>query len=75
MLRRLLTQPSQSVTISEVETGNNTLRVLTPISYTRDCLACHGGPAGEWTFPDIAKKEPRRAIWLVRLVCQFLWTP
>jgi len=47
VLRRLLTQPSQSVTISEVETGNNTLRVLTPIYYTRDCLTCHGGPAGE----------------------------
>ena len=47
VLRRLLTQPSQSVTISEVETGNHKLRVLTPIYYTRDCLACHGGPAGE----------------------------
>lgn len=47
VLRRLLTQPSQSVTISEVETGNNMLRVLTPIYYTRDCLACHGGPAGQ----------------------------
>lgn len=47
VLRRLLTQPSQSVTISDVETGNNTLRVLTPIYYTRDCLTCHGGPAGE----------------------------
>ncbi|MDO8357140.1 MAG: DUF3365 domain-containing protein [Nitrospirota bacterium] len=47
VLRRLLTQPSQSVTISEVQTGNNMLRVLTPIYYTRDCLACHGGPAGQ----------------------------
>lgn len=47
VLRRLLTQPSQSVTISDMETGNNTLRVLTPIYYTRDCLTCHGGPAGE----------------------------
>ncbi|MCE9537548.1 MAG: DUF3365 domain-containing protein [Nitrospirae bacterium] len=47
VLRRLLTQPSQSVTISEVQTGNNMLRVLTPIYYTRDCLTCHGGPAGQ----------------------------
>lgn len=47
VLRRLLTQPSQSVTISDMETGSNTLRVLTPIYYTRDCLTCHGGPAGE----------------------------
>lgn len=47
VLRRLLTQPTQSVTITDRETGNNTLRVLTPIYYTRDCLTCHGGPAGE----------------------------
>ena len=47
MLRRLLTQPSQSVTISDMETGNNPLRVLTLIYYTRDCLTCHDGPAGE----------------------------
>ncbi len=47
VLRRLLTQPSQSVTISDMGTGNDTLRVLTPLYYTRDCLACHGGPVGE----------------------------
>ncbi len=47
VLRRLLMQPSQSVTISDVESGSNTLRVLSPIYYTRDCLVCHGGPAGE----------------------------
>ncbi|MGH7231153.1 MAG: Tll0287-like domain-containing protein [Nitrospiraceae bacterium] len=47
VLRRLITQPGQSVTISNVTDEGKTLRVLTPIYYTRDCLMCHGAPAGE----------------------------
>ena len=47
VLRRLLMQPSQSVTISDMESGNKTLRVMSPIYYTRDCLVCHGSPVGE----------------------------
>jgi uncharacterized protein DUF3365 len=47
VLRRLMTQPSQSVTISEMTEGDNRLRLLTPIYYTKDCLKCHGSPAGE----------------------------
>jgi len=46
VLRRLLVQPSQSVTINQV-TDDGTLRVLTPIYYTKDCLTCHGSPAGQ----------------------------
>jgi general secretion pathway protein A len=42
----LLVQPSQSVTINQV-TDDGTLRVLTPIYYTKDCLTCHGSPAGQ----------------------------
>jgi general secretion pathway protein A len=46
VLRRLLTQPSQSVTIHGMTDDEKTLRVLTPIYYTKDCLKCHGTPAG-----------------------------
>jgi len=46
VLRRLLVQPSQSVTINQL-TDDGTLRVLTPIYYTKDCLTCHGSPAGQ----------------------------
>ena len=46
VLQRMLVQPSQSVTINQV-TDEGTLRVLTPIYYTKDCLTCHGSPAGQ----------------------------
>ena len=46
VLRQLMTLPSQSVTIHE--TGEeDRLRVLTPIYYRKDCLTCHGQPAGQ----------------------------
>ena len=47
VLQRLLTQPSQFVTISEMPKGENTLRLLIPIYYGPDCLQCHGEPAGQ----------------------------
>jgi uncharacterized protein DUF3365 len=47
VLHRLLTQPSQSVTISEVPGGDSNLRLLIPIYYEHDCLQCHGEPAGQ----------------------------
>ncbi len=47
VLRRLLTQPSQSVTISEIPEGDNTLRLLIPIYYGNECLQCHGEPVGQ----------------------------
>ncbi|MCA9500367.1 MAG: DUF3365 domain-containing protein [Nitrospirales bacterium] len=47
VLQRLLTQPSQSVTISEMPEGDNNLRLLIPIYYGSDCLQCHGEPAGQ----------------------------
>jgi hypothetical protein len=46
VLRQLMVQPSQSVTINQV-TDEGTLRVLTPIYYTKDCLTCHGSPTGQ----------------------------
>ena len=45
VLRQLMTLPSQSVTIHEAGTEDR-LRVLTPIYYRKDCLTCHGQPAG-----------------------------
>lgn len=47
VLKRLLMQPSQSVTISDMVSQGKALRLLSPIYYTHDCLVCHGGPAGE----------------------------
>lgn len=47
VLKRLLMQPSQSVTISDMVSQGKALRLLSPIYYTRDCLVCHGGPVGE----------------------------
>ena len=50
VLQRLMVGPSQSVTINQV-TDEDTLRVLTPIYYTKNCLKCHGSPVGQ---PDIS---------------------
>lgn len=47
VLRRLATQPSQSVTITDKPEDEHALRLLSPIYYTKDCLKCHGAPAGE----------------------------
>jgi general secretion pathway protein A len=47
VLRRLAAQPSQSLTITDIAEDDNTLRLLSPIYYTKDCLKCHGAPAGE----------------------------
>lgn len=47
VLQRLAAQANQSAPLSEITDGGKNLRVLTPIYYTKDCLKCHGGPAGE----------------------------
>jgi hypothetical protein len=47
VLRRLAAQPTQSVTVSGMADDEKTLRLLTPIYYTKDCLKCHGTPVGE----------------------------
>jgi Protein of unknown function (DUF3365) len=47
VLQRLMTQPSQSVTITEMPEGEKRLRLMTPIYYTKECLKCHGSPVGE----------------------------
>ena len=46
VLRRLATQPASNIPITEWIDNETTLRALTPIYYSRDCLACHGSPRG-----------------------------
>jgi general secretion pathway protein A len=46
VLKRLETQPASTDPVAEWTDGGKTLRVLTPIYYSHDCLACHGSPQG-----------------------------
>lgn len=46
VLKRLATQPTSTAPVTEWVDGGKTLRVLTPIYYSQDCLACHGNPKG-----------------------------
>jgi hypothetical protein len=46
VLTRLAKQPGSSRTIIEWIEGGKTLRALTPIYYSEDCLTCHGSPKG-----------------------------
>ena len=55
VLRQLMTLPSQSVTIHEGG-DEGYLRVLTPIYYRKDCLSCHGQPAGEMDISGYMKE-------------------
>ena len=46
VLKRLATQPAFDTSITEWIDNDTTLRALTPIYYSQDCLACHGSPRG-----------------------------
>lgn len=46
VLKRLATQPASTTPVAEWVDGGKTLRVLTPIYYSQDCLVCHGSPKG-----------------------------
>lgn len=46
VLRRLATQPASNGPVAEWVDDGKTLRVLTPIYYSQDCLVCHGSPQG-----------------------------
>jgi general secretion pathway protein A len=46
VLKRLATQPVSHSPVTEWIDDGKTLRTLTPIYYSRDCLACHGSPKG-----------------------------
>jgi len=46
VLKQLATQPASGTFIAEWIDHDTTLRALTPIYYSQDCLACHGNPKG-----------------------------
>lgn len=46
VLKRLAAQPVSNDPITEWVDDGKTLRVLTPIYYSHDCLDCHGNPQG-----------------------------
>jgi Protein of unknown function (DUF3365) len=46
VLKRLATQPASDTSITEWIDNETTLRALTPIYYSKDCLVCHGNPRG-----------------------------
>lgn len=46
VLHRLATQPALNNPVTEWVDNGKTLRVLTPIYYSHDCLICHGNPKG-----------------------------
>lgn len=45
-LKRLAMQPALNTPITEWIDEGKTLRALTPIYYSQDCLVCHGDPKG-----------------------------
>ena len=46
VLKRLATQPAVDTSITEWIDNGTTLRAMTPLYYSQDCLACHGKPRG-----------------------------
>ena len=46
LLKRLATQPAVDTSITEWIYDGTTLRSVTPIYYSQDCLVCHGNPKG-----------------------------
>lgn len=46
VLKRLATQPAVNTSITEWIDNGTTLRSVTPLYYSQDCLACHGKPRG-----------------------------
>ncbi len=46
VLKRLATQPASNTSITEWVDNETTLRSVTPIYYSHDCLVCHGIPKG-----------------------------
>jgi general secretion pathway protein A len=46
VLLRLATQPTAGPPVIEWLDGGTTLRVMTPLYYSEDCLTCHGSPKG-----------------------------
>lgn len=47
ILERLAKQPVPASPVSELVEGGTALRLIDPIYYEKECLKCHGEPAGE----------------------------
>lgn len=56
VLQWLSGRPNGEAYVSELTESGTTLRVLMPIYYQRECLACHGGPRGEWDISGYPKE-------------------
>jgi general secretion pathway protein A len=56
VLRWLSGRPNGEAYVSELTESGGTLRVMMPIYYQRECLACHGTPKGEWDISGYPKE-------------------
>lgn len=56
VLRWLSGRPNGDAYVSELTESGGTLRVMMPIYYQRECLACHGTPKGEWDISGYPKE-------------------
>lgn len=59
VLRWLSGRPNGEAYVSELTDRGRTLRVIMPIYYVRECLACHGEPKGEWDVSGYPKEGAR----------------
>ena len=46
VLKRLARQPASNTSVTDWIDNETTLRAMTPIYYSQECLACHGNPKG-----------------------------
>lgn len=56
VLHWLSGRPNGEAYVSELTDSGKTLRVMMPIYYQRECLACHGEPKGEWDISGYPKE-------------------
>lgn len=59
VLHWLAGRPNGEAYVSELTEAGRTLRVMMPIYYQRECLACHGEPKGEWDISGYPKEGAR----------------
>jgi general secretion pathway protein A len=57
ILRRLAEQPAPARPISELVDNGAALRLVDPIDYERECLKCHGEPAGEGGYFRLSQRR------------------
>jgi general secretion pathway protein A len=59
VLKWLSGRPNGEAYVSELTGSGNVLRVIMPIYYVRECLACHGEPKGEWDISGYPREGVR----------------